>query len=55
MEEYRRSSKDKLSYLSHGEGYYQERGKDVIVLKKGDVIKSAKNVDTILTLFDILE
>ena len=28
-----------------GEGYYQERGKAVVVIKKGDVIKCDKNVE----------
>lgn len=28
-----------------GEGYYQEKGKEVIILKKGDVIKSDKGVE----------
>lgn len=28
-----------------GEGYYQERGKEPIIMKKGDVIKCEKNVE----------
>lgn len=28
-----------------GEGYYQERGKDPVILKAGDVIKCAKDVE----------
>lgn len=28
-----------------GEGYYQERGKDPVILKAGDVIKCNKNVE----------
>lgn len=31
--------------IIEGEGYYQERGKQAIVLKKGDVIKCEKNVE----------
>jgi quercetin dioxygenase-like cupin family protein len=28
-----------------GEGYYQERGKDAIIIKKGDVIKCTKETE----------
>jgi quercetin dioxygenase-like cupin family protein len=28
-----------------GEGYYQERGKDAIIIKKGDVIRCAKDTE----------
>jgi quercetin dioxygenase-like cupin family protein len=28
-----------------GEGYYQERGKDPVILKKGDVIKCNKDIE----------
>ncbi len=28
-----------------GEGYYQERGKDPVVLKKGDIVKCNKNTE----------
>lgn len=31
--------------IIEGEGYYQERGKAPIILKKGDVIKCGKNVE----------
>lgn len=31
--------------IVEGEGYYQERGKDVIILKKGDIIKCDKDVE----------
>jgi quercetin dioxygenase-like cupin family protein len=28
-----------------GEGYYQEKGKDAIIIKKGDVVRCAKDVE----------
>lgn len=28
-----------------GEGYYQERGKEPVIIKKGDVIKCEKNIE----------
>lgn len=31
--------------LIEGEGYYQERGKEPIILKKGDVIKCKKETE----------
>ena len=43
--DWHKHSKGQLLIVVEGEGYYQERGKDVIVIKKGDVIKSAKNIE----------
>ena len=31
--------------IVEGKGYYQERGKEVVILKKGDVIKCDKDVE----------
>ena len=31
--------------IVEGEGYYQERGKEPIILKKGDVIKCGKDIE----------
>lgn len=31
--------------ILEGEGYYQERGKDAIILKKGDIIKCTKEIE----------
>jgi quercetin dioxygenase-like cupin family protein len=31
--------------IVEGEGYYQERGKEPVILKKGDVIKCPKNTE----------
>lgn len=31
--------------ILEGEGYYQERGKDAIIIKKGDVIKCSKDTE----------
>ena len=28
-----------------GEGYYQEKGKDAIVIKKGDIVRCAKDLE----------
>ena len=43
--DWHKHSTGQVLIVVEGEGYYQERGKDVIVLKKGDVIKSAKGVE----------
>lgn len=31
--------------IMEGEGYYQERGKDAIIIKKGDVIRCSKDTE----------
>ena len=41
---HKHSSPQVLIYVD-GEGYYQERGKDPIVLKAGDVVKCEKDVE----------
>lgn len=41
---HKHSSPQVLIYVE-GEGYYQERGKEAIILKAGDVIKCAKGVE----------
>ena len=43
--DWHKHSTGQVLIVVEGEGYYQERGNDVIVLKKGDVIKSAKGVE----------
>ena len=43
--DWHKHSTGQVLIVVEGEGYYQERGKDVIVLKKCDVIKSAKGVE----------
>ncbi|WP_026810976.1 cupin domain-containing protein [Arenibacter latericius] len=41
---HKHSSSQVLIYVD-GEGYYQERGKDPVILKKGDVIKCEKGIE----------
>lgn len=41
---HKHSSPQVLIYVA-GEGYYQERGKDPVILKAGDVVKCAKGVE----------
>ncbi|GGZ18515.1 hypothetical protein GCM10007049_08390 [Echinicola pacifica] len=41
---HKHSSAQVLIYVE-GEGYYQERGKDPIILKAGDVVKCEKDVE----------
>lgn len=41
---HKHSSPQILIYVE-GEGYYQERGKEAIILKAGDIIKCDKNVE----------
>lgn|SRR5690606_23316750 len=41
---HKHSSPQVLIYVA-GEGYYQERGKDPVVLKAGDVIKCEKDIE----------
>ncbi|MDT7828003.1 cupin domain-containing protein [Pricia sp. S334] len=41
---HKHSSTQVLIYVD-GEGYYQERGKDPVILKKGDVIKCEKGIE----------
>ncbi len=41
---HKHSSPQVLIYVE-GEGYYQERGKDPIILKKGDVIRCEKDTE----------
>ncbi len=41
---HKHASAQVLIYVE-GEGYYQERGKEPVVLKKGDVIKCEKNTE----------
>lgn len=41
---HKHSSAQVLIYVA-GEGYYQERGKDPVVLKAGDVIKCEKDIE----------
>jgi len=36
---------DQVLIITEGEGYYQERGKEAVILKKGDVIKCAKDTE----------
>jgi quercetin dioxygenase-like cupin family protein len=31
--------------ITEGEGYYQERGKEAVILKKGDVIRCEKDIE----------
>lgn len=31
--------------ISEGEGIYQEKGKDAVLVKKGDIIKTSVNVE----------
>tara|TARA_X000001036_G_C20518983_1_gene741314 strand:+ start:515 stop:985 length:471 start_codon:yes stop_codon:yes gene_type:complete len=43
--DYHKHSTGQVLIIIDGEGYYQEKGKEVIILKKGDVIKCDKNVE----------
>jgi quercetin dioxygenase-like cupin family protein len=43
--DWHKHSTGQVLIIVDGEGYYQEKGKEVIVLKKGDVIKCDKNVE----------
>lgn len=43
--DWHKHSTPQVLVILDGEGYYQERGKAPIVLKKGDVIKCAKEVE----------
>ncbi|MGC6421686.1 MAG: cupin domain-containing protein [Flavobacteriaceae bacterium] len=43
--DWHKHSTGQVLIIIDGEGYYQERGKEVIFLKKGDVIKCDKNVE----------
>tara|TARA_X000000950_G_scaffold61370_1_gene74759 strand:+ start:1328 stop:1798 length:471 start_codon:yes stop_codon:yes gene_type:complete len=43
--DWHKHSTGQVLIIIEGEGYYQERGKEVIILKKGDVIKCDKNVE----------
>ena len=43
--DWHKHSTGQVLIIVDGEGYYQEKGKDVIVLKKGDVIKCGKNIE----------
>jgi len=43
--DWHKHSTPQVLIIIDGEGYYQERGKDPIVLKKGDVIKCTKETE----------
>ena len=43
--DWHKHSTGQVLIIIDGEGYYQEKGKEVIVLKKGDIIKCDKNVE----------
>jgi len=43
--DWHKHSTGQVIIIVDGEGYYQEKGKEVIVLKKGDVIKCDKNIE----------
>jgi quercetin dioxygenase-like cupin family protein len=43
--DWHKHSTGQVIIILDGEGYYQEKGKEVIVLKKGDVIKCDKNIE----------
>ena len=43
--DWHKHSTGQVLIIIDGEGYYQEKGKEVIVLKKGDVIKCDKNIE----------
>jgi quercetin dioxygenase-like cupin family protein len=43
--DWHKHSTGQVLIIIDGEGYYQERGKEVIVVKKGDVIKCDKNTE----------
>ncbi|MDG1023606.1 MAG: cupin domain-containing protein [Flavobacteriaceae bacterium] len=43
--DWHKHSTGQVLIIIDGEGYYQERGKEVVILKKGDIIKCDKNVE----------
>ncbi|MDC1012561.1 cupin domain-containing protein [Flavobacteriaceae bacterium] len=43
--DWHKHSTGQVLIIIDGEGYYQEKGKEVVILKKGDVIKCDKNVE----------
>ena len=43
--DWHKHSTPQVIIIVDGKGYYQERGKEVIVLKKGDIIKCEKGIE----------
>jgi quercetin dioxygenase-like cupin family protein len=43
--DWHKHSTPQVLIILDGEGYYQERGKEPIILKRGDVIKCAKEIE----------
>ncbi|WP_262420351.1 cupin domain-containing protein [Flagellimonas meishanensis] len=43
--DWHKHSTPQVLIIIEGEGYYQERGKEPIILKKGDVIKCEKDIE----------
>ena len=43
--DWHKHSTGQVLIITDGEGYYQEKGKEVIILKKVDVIKCDKNIE----------
>lgn len=43
--DWHKHSSVQILIIIDGEGYYQERGKDAVVLKKGNIIRCDKNVE----------
>lgn len=43
--DWHKHSTGQVLIIVEGKGYYQERGKEVVILKKGDVIKCDKDVE----------
>ena len=43
--DWHKHSTPQVLIIVEGEGYYQERGKEAVILKKGDVIRCEKDVE----------
>lgn len=43
--DWHKHSSTQILIIIEGEAYYQERGKDVVILKKGDIIKCEKQIE----------
>jgi len=43
--DWHKHSTPQVLIVIEGEGYYQEKGKDAIVIKKGDIVRCAKDVE----------
>lgn len=43
--DWHKHSSPQVLIIVHGEAYYQEKGKDPLILKEGDVIKCEKNIE----------